>query len=77
MNKYELWSEGYLATGMEGIPATATFHGVFEGETFKDAIQAYKDTLRGYDWECVDVEEGTLWGCRFFDNEADARKLYG
>lgn len=78
MKEFELWTEGYLCTGMEGIPATATFHGKFKGNTFKEAIQAYKNTLTDpYSVSCVDVENMNFWLCRFFDNEADARKSFG
>lgn len=73
--QWPLWVEGYVATGES---ADATFLGSFEGETFQDAIQAYKDSLTDdYSRKCVDVERQTFWGCRFFDNEADARKSFG
>jgi len=78
MKEYEVWTEGYLATGMEGIPAKAQLHGKFKGNSFKEAIQAFKDTLTdSYSIECVDVENMNFWGCRFFDNETDARKSFG
>lgn len=75
MKEYELWTEGYMATGESG---EATFHGKFKGNTFKEAIQAFKDTLTDErSIRCVDVEKKKFWGCRFFDNEADARKSFG
>lgn len=70
-----LWSEGYSATGNY---SPVTFHGSFEAETLKEAIQAFKDTLTDpYSISCINVENETFWGCRFFDNEADARKSFG
>lgn len=70
---YEIWSEGYIATGEHG---TATFHGRFEGETFKDAVvnwtKKYSDAQ-----QYVSLENMTYWGCRLFDNESDARKSFG
>ena len=78
MKKFNLWTEGYLATGMEGIPAKATFWGEFQANSFKEAIQMWKDTLTDpYSISCVDVENKTFWGCRFYDNESDARKAFG
>ena len=75
MKEYELWTEGHTATGESG---EATFHGKFKGNTFKEAIQAFKDTLTDErSIRCVDVENEKFWGCRFFDNEADARRSFG
>lgn len=75
MKTFEVWSEGYRATGESG---TAMLHGKFEGETFKDAVIAYKDTVTDlYSRSCIDVENLKFWGCRFFDNELDARKSFG
>lgn len=76
MPKFQVWSEGYEATGQS---CGATFHGEFEGETFRDAVIAYKETVTDqYSKDCIHTE-GTLniWGCRFFDNEIDARKSFG
>lgn len=76
--EWEVWSEGYLATGMEGIPATAQFHGKFNGETFRDACDKWAETLSDdYSKSCYDGERLTFWACRLFDNEADARKSFG
>ena len=36
-SSYEIWSEGYLCTGMEGIPAKAHLHGNAWGTSFEDA----------------------------------------
>lgn len=75
MAKFQVWTEGYSATGGS---SDATFHGEFEGETFKDAVIAWKNTLTDpYSIECVDLERMCFWSCRFFDNEKDARKSFG
>lgn len=75
MNKWQVWTEGYMATGESG---KAIFHGEFDGETFRDAVKAYRDTITDpYSIKCVDLENLTFWACRFFDNEADARKSFG
>jgi len=72
-----IWSEGYRATGEA---ATATLHGEFEGKTFSDAVELYLQTLgledRAY-YHQHDDGSWSCWGCRLFDNEADARKAYG
>lgn len=71
----QIWSEGYAATGQA---SDATFHGEFEGETFRDAVAAFQKSLSSkYSRQCVDLNNLTFWGCSFFDNEEDARKSFG
>ncbi len=70
--KINLWCEGYAATGQS---SKATFCGEFEAVDLKDAVRQYKKSR--YDTNVIDVENLTEWGCRFFDNEADARRSYG
>lgn len=75
LKTYQVWSEGYCCTGES---AGAKFHGEFEGETFRDAVIKWKETLKDeYSRSCVNVDRLTLWGCRLFDNEIDARKNFG
>jgi hypothetical protein len=75
VKEFDVWTEGYRATG-EG--SKAVFHGTFKGRSFREAVQAFKDTLKDeHSIRCVDVEELKFWGCRFFDNESDARKSFG
>lgn len=79
--KFEVWTEGWSATGGH---SPAQFLGVYEGATFADACRAwameqkpsegYTDPMRQL-WR--DGDPPTWWGCRFFDNEADARKAFG
>lgn len=72
---WEVWSEGYAATGES---SDATLHGVWPGATFKEAVEAYVGTRPEEERRTYfDVERLTYWACRFFDNEADARKSYG
>lgn len=80
MKEFEIWSEGYAATGERG---TAYFHGKAKGETFEEACKNFRDS----DGEPLGLdlnEDGSLrydrpsiWACRLFDNEADARKSFG
>ena len=73
--EFEIWTEGYVVNEESN---GATFHGKFKGETFKDAIISYRNTLTDkYLIQCVDIEKMSFWGCRFFDNEIDARKSFG
>lgn len=74
MTNFEVWIEGYSVQGNIG---KAQFFGEFEGETFKDAVLKYYSTLSEEDRVLVDLETLTFWGCRFFDNEKDARKSFG
>lgn len=86
--EFEIWMEGYRATGESG---TATYEGKWEGETFDDAVKKYvfvKDLGHLYDKGSRFLprdENGIMkeevahriWGCRLFNNEADARKSFG
>jgi len=73
--EFEVWTEGYAATGES---SGAIFHGKFKGETFKDAVIAFKNTLTDeYSINCVDLDNMRFWGCDFFDNEKDARQYFG
>ena len=70
---FEVWTEGYQATG-ERSPAS--FHGVFRAPTFADAVKRCVKEKK-FDTRCFDPERLSYWGCRFFDNEADARRSFG
>jgi hypothetical protein len=84
--EFEIWVEGYRATGEEG---SATFLGKFPGNTFDEAVENYKiahpgtvDTREAYaprneDGVMPIVKIHSIWACRLFDNEADARKSFG
>jgi len=81
-NKYEVWMEGYSATGEhEGARKLGTFKGI----NFKQAcVKALNEV--GYQMlytgpqglgSCYyDSEKNSYWGRRFFDNEEDARKSF-
>lgn len=73
MKTWDIWSEGYQCTGDR---SGALLHGQAEGRTFKEACQrfAYRNPafLRYFDDKHM-----TYWGCRLFNNERDARKVFG
>jgi hypothetical protein len=66
---YEVWSEGYRITGNDG---TATLEGRIEADNFHDAcVKLLGERLdKGRD-------ELSVWGCRLFDNETEARVSFG
>ena len=79
MKTFEIWTEGYAATGEVG---NATCHGTQEAETFEEACIK----LLGNDLDKDNREPDgyrryggrlCIWACRCFDNEADARKSFG
>lgn len=74
---YDIWVEGYIATGEHGL---AQFLGTYPGESWDEAVQEW-NRRKNYDngWGKLEFRNGywTVWGCRLFDNEADAREIYG
>lgn len=74
LRTWDLWVEGYEATGQR---RGAKFCGKFKGASLKDAVIAYRDSLNPTAAAYISVDGMTEWGCRFFDNEADARKAFG
>ena len=97
MKEYEIWSEGYAATGERG---TAHYYGKAMGETFEEACKnfRYPEDIWAPSFtpgpnlgrkivvqkgETLKLDEGghypypSIWACRLFDNEADARKSFG
>lgn len=58
---YEVWSEGYAATGERGYPVRL---GTGYGNTFEDAVRELAARERWGD--LFDPERLTHWGCRLF-----------
>lgn len=74
MKKFKIWMEGYAATGESG---SAHYIGSAEGETFEEACKNYRDKEGkplGLDKH---YHYPSIWACRLFDNEQDARKSFG
>jgi hypothetical protein len=71
--EFEIWMEGYQATGESG---GAQLVGKSTGWTFYDAVKNLADrSHKGkFDWY---GGRWSIWACRLFDNEADARKSFG
>ena len=68
---YDVWIEGYLATGMEGIPMKARYLGNFAGNTFENACAMWALTSDSED--LYDAKTNKYWGCKLFDNEYSAQ----
>jgi hypothetical protein len=72
---WEVWTEGFRATGNQ---QGAVYHGRFKGDTFDDALVAFKATIQDErSRNLVNLKARTFWGCRFFDNGPAAREAYG
>lgn len=70
---YNIWSEGFSATGEAGV---ATFHGRSSGMGFLDACVVFANSNPAFKKD-FDPELMTYWGCKLFNNEADARRSFG
>lgn len=80
--KFDIWTEGYIATSMGGIPARAQkLASDVEAESFIEAAKKWyrSEPNASSRFGDLDIQNGVvyLWGCRLFDNEQDARKVYG
>lgn len=78
--KYDIWIEGFRATGQRQGASKLTKEPI-EAESWDEAIKIYKATHPGHG---IEDRQHTLyewhyrvWGCRLYDNEADARKSFG
>lgn len=82
MKKYNIWIEGYLATGMEGIPARAQeLASNIEANSFLEAVKKWYSSEPDASYRYGDLtirdDIASIYGCRLFDNEKDARKSFG
>jgi hypothetical protein len=75
---WNVWTEGYAATGEHGY---AQFHGRVCAVTFEEACHRVWENAGGRKamGEFTIGSDGRprAWGCRFFDNEKDAKASYG
>jgi hypothetical protein len=78
LKTFTLWTEGYAATGQQ---SGAECHGQIQGTDFNDAVRNYVAPLPAsisHYWDFHATQNvWTRWGCRAFDNEADARRAFG
>ena len=71
--RYEVWMEGFHVMKCYAL---AECLGVYDAESFLDACQQAVKANPGYEI-LYDKKRNTVYGCRLFDNEADARKSFG
>ena len=88
MKEYEIWIEGYAATGER---AYASLIGKAIGDSFYEACENFRyleDITRPSDGKII-VHKGeplkldknrrfpSIWACQLFDNELDAKRSFG
>lgn len=71
--KFQIWAEGYRVNGDQ---SDATLFGEEDAPDFESACRSYADANPKWA-DHFDPARLTYWGCRLFDNEADARKTFG
>lgn len=74
MKEWDIWMEGFLATGQEGIPERARCLGTATGYTFLEACRKFMATYPEAG-TYYNSRQNTYWACQLYDNEADARKF--
>jgi len=88
MKEYEIWIEGYAATGES---SGASYIGKATGNNFEEACKnfRYPDNIYSYLGDKIIINQGeplkldenrkypSIWACRLYDNESDARKSFG
>ena len=73
MPSFEIWSEGFSATGNSG---TAQRWGNAVGRTFKEACLEYSRGDANFD-NYFNLNRLTFWGCKLYPSEEEARKSFG
>lgn len=82
MKYYTLWQEGYAITGNNDY---AKCLGNYPADTFNEAVERYVQHREETDWPDIRKPGGytftngihSVWGCRIYNNEVDARKSFG
>lgn len=76
--EFEIWIEGYKATGESAKASLVSKETAF---SFHEAVQQYVNSLepdQAKYWNySKEHNVWTMWGCRAFDNETEARKAFG
>lgn len=76
-NSWEIWAEGFAATGESG---SASRLGFGTGETFSEAVEGLVKILPEKEAALFNKrEDGSwdYWGCRLFPDQASASKSFG
>ena len=80
--KYDIWAEGYLATGMEGIPAKAEcFAKDVEADSFVEAVRKWYNSIPNaeslYGKLTITSNGIPCLYTRLFPTETEARASFG
>lgn len=73
METYNIWSEGYCATGGYG---THLLLGTSKGNSFKEAVINWMNNNPDYK-KFFDENRLTYWGCRLYPTEEEAARSFG
>ena len=74
MTKFDVWLEGYAATGEHGTAQCLQREVMVD--TFPEACRLALGN-KGWDMSYYSAGPNTYWGCRFYPTEAEARKSFG
>lgn len=71
--RYDIWEEGFLVTGMEGVPQKA--HQIASDIEAPSFVKACIKFCKGD--KLFNKKQLSIWGCRLFETHKEARKLFG
>jgi len=74
ISTFSIWVEGYVVSGNS---ARASLLASVNATSFSNAVSIFRNGRSGGERLHIDVENLTMWGCRLFDNEIDARRSFG
>lgn len=69
---YDIWMEGFQV--MEGSDTASFYARGVEASSFKAAC---KKAAKEKEDSCYDAKRNTVWGCRLFPTESEARRSFG
>ncbi len=75
--KHQIWMEGWSGHRAQGDYGTAQLVATVEAPSFQEACDQFFTSDTEKNWGHYDRVRMTVWGCRLFINEADARKAFG
>lgn len=80
MSEWDIWAEGYRATGEHGT-ATKLNTEPIEAGSFDEAVRAHVRNLadkkdRAY-YRLDEDGQWSMWACRLYPDETTARKAFG
>ena len=75
-NMYTIWMEGFMATGQHDKASKLCFNNycTWPGNSFEQACKLYSKVTM---CKSYNEKNNSIWGCKLYDNEEDARKSFG